>query len=478
MPHHVVTGMIEQSLCLVFLVPLRLQAYIRKMSELVLEVVSTGGNLEALGIVSAAGMNGREDTTFLDLTGSREFLTHETAEELLAPMLSPGSKIQKIKFSTKSFGVDAAEVAARAIRNVSGSLIDADMSDVIAGRPEDEALASLRIMCEALSTCKLRHLNLSDNALGEKGIRACSAAFENQDLLESIAFQNVGCSVHGCAALDELLQRTESLRSFHLLNNMSGDEGAKSIAKVLFRCPVMEDFKMASSRVGPEGGLALANALANAGNRLVSLDLHDNPLTSEVASGLATVISRHVGLKKLNLNDTCLGDDGIGPVAGALSMAAVELEDLQLELNEITLDAAETLGNAIRGKHSLRRLNLRENELEDDGAVAVAKAVAGLKGLEVIDACANQIKRGGACALAKITVSLPSLRQLELDENEISEAGIDALREILIKTGKIGVLGSLEENMPDEDDEERESEKDVEDTEVDALIRELQREHL
>lgn len=136
----------------------------------------------------------------LDLTGAREFVTKETAEELLAPLLAPGAKFTKartaafastaathrsrlrcvpayaclqqpgsraacvrqqndscsqrlenqhrqppfpvlhsalpqIRFSTKSFGVDAAEVAARAIENIAGSLVDADMSDIIAGRP-------------------------------------------------------------------------------------------------------------------------------------------------------------------------------------------------------------------------------------------------------------------------------------------------------------------------------------------------------
>ncbi len=52
-----------------------------------------------------------------------------------------------------------------------------------------------------------------------------------QPALESIAFQNVGCSVHGCAAVDELMRNTGSLRRLHLYNNMSGDEGAASIAR-------------------------------------------------------------------------------------------------------------------------------------------------------------------------------------------------------------------------------------------------------
>ena len=52
-----------------------------------------------------------------------------------------------------------------------------------------------------------------------------------QESLESIAFQNVGCSVHGCAALDELMVNTGHLRRLHLYNNMSGCEGAASIAR-------------------------------------------------------------------------------------------------------------------------------------------------------------------------------------------------------------------------------------------------------
>ena len=50
-----------------------------------------------------------------------------------------------------------------------------------AGRPEDEALACLRILAGALSAQpKLRALNLSDNALGEKGVRAFAAGLSNQ----------------------------------------------------------------------------------------------------------------------------------------------------------------------------------------------------------------------------------------------------------------------------------------------------------
>jgi large subunit ribosomal protein L31/Ran GTPase-activating protein 1 len=79
--------------------------------------------------------------------------------------------------------------------------------------------------------------------------------------------QNVGCSVHACKAVAELLRHTAALTGLHLFNNMSGDEGATYISTVLARAPAMADFRMASSRVGPAGGIALAQGLSAGGWR-------------------------------------------------------------------------------------------------------------------------------------------------------------------------------------------------------------------
>jgi large subunit ribosomal protein L31/Ran GTPase-activating protein 1 len=78
-----------------------------------------------------------------------------------------------------------------------------------------------------------------------------------------VSLQNVGCSVHACAALCELLPPSSRLAGLHLFNNMSGDEGAGHVARLLGRLTSsMADFKMASSRVGPAGGMSIAKALS------------------------------------------------------------------------------------------------------------------------------------------------------------------------------------------------------------------------
>lgn len=45
---------------------------------------------------------------------------------------------------------------------------DADLSDIIAGKHESEALRVLEIVCNSLAGRKLKSIDLSDNALGEK----------------------------------------------------------------------------------------------------------------------------------------------------------------------------------------------------------------------------------------------------------------------------------------------------------------------
>jgi Ran GTPase-activating protein (RanGAP) involved in mRNA processing and transport len=144
-----------------------------------------------------------------------------------------------MRLSTKSIGSDAAAVVVEAIRNVSSTLVVADVSDIIAGRPEAEVLEVLVVLSRALQHCCLQSLNLSSNALGEKGIRACADVLQSQQQLHDLVLENVGCSVNACKAVDELVLCT-TLRKLHLFNNMSDNSGATSISKLLARSPMME----------------------------------------------------------------------------------------------------------------------------------------------------------------------------------------------------------------------------------------------
>jgi hypothetical protein len=77
-------------------------------------------------------------------------------------------------------------------------------------------------VCAGLSGCKLHSLDLSDNALGEKGVRAVAGALQSQPAVRSLSFQNDGISVHAARALLEILPAPHNLHKLHFFNNMSG----------------------------------------------------------------------------------------------------------------------------------------------------------------------------------------------------------------------------------------------------------------
>ncbi len=110
----------------------------------------------------------------------------------------------KIILSTWAFSVEAAEVFAGAIRLLP-NLKSAILADIIAGRPEAEGLRVYEVLAAALRDKHLTEIDLSDNAVGPKGVHACRELLTNQEHLEKLYFCNCGISKEAAASIAELL---------------------------------------------------------------------------------------------------------------------------------------------------------------------------------------------------------------------------------------------------------------------------------
>ncbi|XP_057853862.2 RAN GTPase-activating protein 1 [Cryptomeria japonica] len=403
-----------------------------------------------------------KETVFDISGGSRGFVDKDLATELLRPLEEPGNSYTKICFSNRSFGLDAAYVAQRVLMGVQKNLTDVDLADFVAGRPEAEALEVMSIFSSVLEGCVLRSLNLSHNALGEKGIRAFGSLLKSQKTLEELYFMNNGISGDAARAICELLPSVEKIKTLHFHNNMTGDDGADALSELVTKCIALEDFRCSSTRIGTQGGISLAGALGK-GNSLKKLDLMDNMFGKRGGVAVSRAISGHLGLTEVYLSYLNFEDKGAIAIANSLKDAAPSLRVLEIAGNEITPKAAPAFAECLAVKSLLTKFVASENELKDEGSVIICKALLeGHDHLKELDLSTNGITGIGAKAAAETVANKTDFNLLNIDGNFISEEGIETVKDVLRKGTKgVSVLGSLEDNNEEgEGDEENEGENE------------------
>lgn len=455
------------------------QLYAKESSKLMVEAVKKGpqAKTDQEPIFEPVTPN---HESFFDISGGRRaFIEEDEAKELLKPLSEPGNKYTKICFSNRSFGLDAARVAAPILSFINKQLTEVDLSDSIAGRPEEEALEVITIFSAALENSDLRYLNLSDNALGEKGVRAFRQLLSSQSNLEELYLMNDGISEEAAKAVCELIPSTKKLKILHFHNNMTGDEGAISIAGLMKDSPILEDFRCSSTRVGSEGGVALSEALVNSTN-LKKLDLRDNMFGVEAGIALSKGISGFSNLTELYLSYLNLEDEGTLALVDAIKNSASALEVLDMAGNDITSEAASALAACLISKTAtLTKLNLSENELKDEGAIVIGNALKdGFERLTEVDLSTNKIRTAGARVLSQAVAGKPGFKLLNINANYLSDEGVDSVKEIFKSFPN--VLGPLDENDPEgkeyDDDDDAEDGDDNED-ELGSKLRDLEIKH-
>jgi Ran GTPase-activating protein 1 len=412
---------------------------------------------------SAMGINC--DSHFELDSSKREALTAERAEELLVG-LSAG--ITSVKLGGKSFGDGSAKVAADALARAGPTLRHLDIADIIASRPEDEAKRALATIADGLCDCKtLISIDLSDNALGAKGIRAVGSLLAGQTALESLKLCNNGLAADAGELIASALTEVQptKLQLLHFHNNLLETAGAIALAPIVESSPDLEDFRFSALRVHHEGAVRISRALACHAGKLRKLNLSDNNFGEDGSKELADALLGATGLRELILRDTALGDGGTVAVCNALGKAGIQLEVLDLSGNEMSARGAAAMAQAVSNMGYIRSLFLEDNELGSAGAKHLARVLSAVTHvtLEDIDASASEIGTSGALALAQAIEALPVFCKLKLNANAISAEVVREITSLL--EDKLGSLSENDEDGEDEDDDDDADEDDEEEEE-------------
>ncbi|XP_057184898.1 NACHT, LRR and PYD domains-containing protein 3-like isoform X2 [Triplophysa rosa] len=206
---------------------------------------------------------------------------------------------------------------------------------------------------------------------------------------ESRSVQLSRCKItdEGYVALTSALRSNPShLTHLDLSDNNVGDSGMKLICDVLENphCK-LETLRLSRCKITDEGCVALTSALRSNPSHLTHLDLSDNNVGDSGVKLICDVLENpHCKLKTLKLNwceititdegcvaltsDRNVGDSGVKLICDVLENPHCKLKTLELNWCKITDEGCVALTSALRSNPShLTHLDLSDNNVGDSG---------------------------------------------------------------------------------------------------------------
>ncbi|URE41465.1 LRR [Musa troglodytarum] len=321
------------------------QFYAKQTSKLMLEVLKQGPKPKD-GELTAVDRPVKSAEVVFDISGgTRAFIDAEEARKLLSPLTEQGNSFRKICLSNRSFGVDAARVAGPILASLKEQLTEVNLSDFIAGRPEEEALEVMKIFSSALEGSVLRYLNLSDNALGEKEIFLSYLNLEDEG---AIAIANA------------LKQSAPSLEGLDIAGNDVTPEAAPALAGCVAIKKSLRMLILSENELKDQGAVLIGKALEEGHTQLRELDLSANLIQRVGARCLAQAVSNKPDFKLLNINGNAISDEGIDEVKEILKkgrncvdvLGPLDENDVEGEGEEDEDEGATEEGEEKEGEHS------------------------------------------------------------------------------------------------------------------------------
>ncbi len=217
------------------------------------------------------------DLTFSlpQLQEERQRLKRKQATDLFAPLYT--TPFTRVEISGCSVPDEAAIVAAKGLQALAKKkcLRDLVLSDCIAGLPTEEALKSLTTLCDAIGTWKgLRSVDFSSNALGSRGVAACSAVLKDQPL-EEVLFSNNGLAAPSIKLIRSYLcnDKETDLKVLHCTLNCVQSAGFLELVEIVKCSPKLQEIKFSSLRAEADATLQLCISLQVFDDLRVSISL-------------------------------------------------------------------------------------------------------------------------------------------------------------------------------------------------------------
>ena len=285
-----------------------------------------------------------------------------------------------------------------------------------------------------LSTIKV--LDLSDNRSGELSSVVASAIARNK-AIERLMLGNNNLNDCSIILISLSLCRLNSLKICNLQNNNITEGAAEAVSSIISGNTGLEELYLGSNQI-QSGVVKIANNLQKLCSLKV-LDLDNNNITEQVTYDLSIAIRNNVLLEKLWLNGNHLGSSTVLVVNALKEISTLKELDLNDNLNRST-ELASAIASVITRNTLIERLSLSGNNLNDDGVIRIARSLYKLSGLRIFDLEDNNITEESADALAAVISNNTKLEELYLGNNQLQLGTI----KIAISLQKVSTLKVLD----------------------------------
>ncbi|KHJ48034.1 leucine Rich repeat-containing domain protein [Trichuris suis] len=322
--------------------------------------------------------------------GCKRFLDNDSDVQDMVDKIKESDKCETIVLRGNSFGPVAAQLLG-AVLSKKKDLKKAILSDIFTKRGLDQLPAALNYFMSGLSAsdCRLRVLDLSDNAFGPVGAKEVGQFLSSPSAvqLEEILLTNNGLGSGGgkiiAASLKELLSNAKQadlqprLRRCIAGRNRLENGGATALAEVFAEFGSLEEICMPQNGITKEGIASLAEAFSKNPNLRV-IDLCDNTFSHYGSEKMAEALLQLGKLEVLNFDDCLLTNDGATAICKALRDGCSCLKEVHIGGNELTGDVCLSILPYFEQKSNLQLLYLNGNRF-------------GLKAIDEISARAEKL---------------------------------------------------------------------------------------
>ncbi|XP_023594804.1 NACHT, LRR and PYD domains-containing protein 3 isoform X2 [Trichechus manatus latirostris] len=298
-----------------------------------------------------------------------------------------------------------------------------------------------RGLFSVLSTnTRLTELDLSDNTLGDPGMKVLCETLQHPGCnIRRLWLGRCGLTRHCCLDISSVLSSNQKLVELDLSDNALGDSGVRhlcvglrhlfcnlrklwlvsccltsdccqDLASVLTTNQSLTRLYMGENALGDAGVGILCEKAKHPQCKLQKLGLVNSGLTSVCCPALSLALSTNQNLTHLYLRGNALADKGIKMLCEGLMNPNCKLQMLELDNCNLTSHCCWDLSTLLTSNQSLRELSLGNNDLGDLGVVLLCEVLKQQNCfLNTLRLCEMYFNYETKCALETLQEEKPEL---------------------------------------------------------------------